>query len=137
MGVTFRLRPVIELGERNTNDRPTPQHADRTISARLGRDVSRYKIRGELGVGGMGTVYEAEDSLLGRQVAIKTLKHEEAGDPPGDERRVQRFQREAITVKGLPILQFGFIGRRREQHTRTILARFSILSKPSPTYIAH
>jgi serine/threonine-protein kinase len=55
----------------------------------------RYEIRGEIGRGGMGTVYEAFDLELGERVAIKFLSPMVAGDPEAAE----RFRREVSTAR--------------------------------------
>jgi len=57
----------------------------------------RYELRNKLGEGGMGTVYDAYDLKLKRQVAIKILP---AGDKAGPE-LVERFEREATTLAAL------------------------------------
>ncbi len=62
----------------------------------IGRTLAHYQILRELGSGGMGTVYLAEDTRLGRQVALKVLPDELGGDPA----RLERFKREARTVAG-------------------------------------
>src|ERR1700732_3462458 len=70
---------------------------DRTTVPLLGRQVGPYRIVSPLGAGGMGEVYRAHDSKLGRDVAIKTLPAEFARDPE----RLARFRREARTLASL------------------------------------
>jgi len=53
--------------------------------------LAQYKNLAKLGQGGMGVVYRAEDTKLGRQVAIKVLPEAFAADPE----RMARFKREA------------------------------------------
>ncbi len=63
----------------------------------IGRNLSQYRITASIGAGGMGEVYRATDSRLGRDVAIKVLPPAAASDP---ERR-KRFEQEARAASAL------------------------------------
>ena len=63
----------------------------------IGKTLSFYEILGPLGVGGMGEVYRARDTRLEREVAIKVLPE----DLAGDDERLARFDREAKTLASL------------------------------------
>ena len=80
----------------------------------MDEEFGRYRLRGTLGTGGMGQVYRAYDTALGREVALKVLHARAATDPVFEE----RFRREARIAAGLnephivPIFDSGEIDNR-------------------------
>lgn len=71
--------------------------ADRQSTGLVGRTIGRYRVISSIGAGGMGEVYLAEDTTLGRKVAIKVLPHFYTSDPE----RVHRFEQEARAASAL------------------------------------
>ena len=63
----------------------------------IGETLAHFKITGKLGEGGMGEVYRAEDTKLGREVALKVLPSDFDADPE----RHARFEREAKLLASL------------------------------------
>ncbi len=71
--------------------------ADQQVPSLTGRSISHYQVISQLGAGGMGEVYLALDTRLGRKVALKLLPKEFTQD----EERVKRFEQEARAASAL------------------------------------
>ncbi len=76
-----------------------------TSSLAAGSKIAHYRVLSELGQGGMGAVYLADDTRLGRRVALKILPPEVSADPD----RMQRFIQEAKLASSLTHPNIAYI----------------------------
>ncbi len=75
---------------------------EETSDPRVGALIAdKYRVLRLLGAGGMGSVYEAENTALGRRVALKFLHMSAASSEAGDDTALSRFQREARAISAV------------------------------------
>src|SRR5271154_5658469 len=95
--------PIKEAGEQSAVAKPDESSPD--IGDLSARTISHFRLFEKLGSGGMGEVYRARDTKLGRDVALKLLHEEFAGDAD----RMARLEREAQVLASLNHPNIGAI----------------------------
>jgi serine/threonine protein kinase len=87
----------VEQEARGLLEEPVAAAVTQQLTDLRGTRLGPYEVSERIGAGGMGEVYRARDTRLGREVAIKVIRKEAAGDPA----QVRRFEREARSAAAL------------------------------------
>jgi serine/threonine-protein kinase len=94
----------------------------------IGQTIAHYRVTAKLGAGGMGEVYRATDTKLGREVALKILPEHFAQDAD----RMARFTREAQVLASLNHPNIGQIYGVEERALVMELVEGETLKGPTP-----
>ena len=134
---TFLETPAFATAKQTSGSEKPPSTSGGAARFGVGAAVAQYRVLAEIGAGGMGIVYKAEDTKLGRLVALKFLPETLATDASA----LERFQREArrfgiessqhlhhLRHRGVPrppVHRDGIPGRTnaRGAHTRVHIGR--------------
>ncbi len=127
----FGEPPLFAVGAAAALD-PAPPGADRPMNLPPGTKLGAFEVLALVGAGGMGEVYRARDTQLGRDVALKLLPDSFTHDPE----RLARFRREAQVLAALNHPHIGAIHGLNEADGHQLLVLELVDGRPLAEVIA-